>query len=127
MPNQLLVSVIINCFNGDKYLQQALHSIIAQTYENLEVIFWDNQSTDKSAEIFKSYKDHRFKYFYSEKHSKILYEAKNFALKKTSGDFIASLDVDDWWLPNKLEKQIPLFNDKNVGLVYGNLWLYYEG
>ena len=60
MSNQSLVSVIINCFNGDKYLQQALDSIIAQTYENLEVIFWDNQSTDKSAEIFKSYKDLRF-------------------------------------------------------------------
>ena len=62
MSNKPLVSVIINCFNGDKYLHKALGSVIAQTYKNWEIIFWDNQSIDKSAEIFKSYKDVRFNY-----------------------------------------------------------------
>ena len=126
MSNQPLVSVIINCFNGDKYLHQALNSVIAQTYKNWEIIFWDNQSTDKSAEIFKSYKDIRFKYYYAPKYSKILYEAKNYAIAKANGDFFAFLDVDDWWLPNKLEKQIPLFSDPKVGVVYGNFWYFYE-
>tara|TARA_B100001123_G_C15174995_1_gene972969 strand:+ start:203 stop:1120 length:918 start_codon:yes stop_codon:yes gene_type:complete len=123
---QPLVSIIINCFNGDKYLRKALDSIFAQNYKNWEIIFWDNQSTDSSAKIFKSYKDDRLNYFYAPTHSKILYEAKNFALKKSKGDFIAFLDTDDWWLNDKLEKQIPLFNDDRVGLVYGNLWLFYE-
>ena len=121
-----LVSVIINCFNGEKYLREALNSVITQTYENWEIIFWDNQSTDKSAEIFKSYKDSRLKYYYAPSHSNILYEARNYALKEANGDFIAFLDVDDWWLSNKLEKQIPLFDDTDVGLVYGNLWRFFE-
>jgi len=126
VSDQSLVSVIINCFNGDKYLHKALNSVVAQTYKNWEIIFWDNQSVDKSAEIFKSYKDVRFKYYYAPKHSKILYEAKNYALAKAKGDFFAFLDVDDWWIPNKLEKQIPLFSDPKVGVVYGNFWNFYE-
>ena len=126
MLEQPLVSIIINCFNGEKYLREALNSVITQTYENWEIIFWDNQSTDKSAEIFKSYKDSRLKYYYASSHADILYEARNYALKKANGDFIAFLDVDDWWLPHKLEKQIPLFNDPDVGLVYGNLWRFFE-
>ena len=121
-----LVSVIINCFNGEKYLREALDSVITQTYKNWEIIFWDNQSTDKSAEIFKSYKDSRLKYYCASSHTAILYEARNYALKKTNGDFIAFLDVDDWWLPNKLEKQIPLFDDSDVGVVYGNEWRLFE-
>ena len=121
-----LVSVIVNCFNGEKYLREALDSVITQTYKNWEIIFWDNQSTDKSAEIFKSYKDSRLKYYYASSHADILYEARNYALKKANGVFIAFLDVDDCWLPNKLEKQIPLFNDPDVGLVYGNLWRLFE-
>ena len=121
-----LVSVIINCFNGEKYLREALDSVVTQTYKNWEIIFWDNQSTDKSAEIFKSYKDSRLKYYCASSHADILYEARNYALKKTNGDFIAFLDVDDWWLPNKLEKQIPLFSDPEVGVVYGNFYNFYE-
>jgi|TARA_Y100000310_G_scaffold65022_1_gene60558 glycosyltransferase involved in cell wall biosynthesis len=121
-----LISIIINCFNGDRFLQKALDSVISQTYKNWEIIFWDNQSTDKSAEIFNSYKDVRFKYYKALKHSEILYEAKNYALEKANGEFYAFLDVDDWWLPNKLEKQVPLFKDPKVGIVYGNFWNFFE-
>ena len=125
MLRQPLVSIIVNCFNGEEYLREALDSIITQTYKNWEIIFWDNQSNDTSAKIFKSYKDSRLKYYLAPTHTKILYEARNYALKKATGDFIAFLDVDDWWLPNKLEQQIPLFDDPKVGLVYGNLWWFY--
>ena len=59
-----LVSVIMNCHNGDKYLEEAIKSVIKQTYKNWEIIFWDNNSTDKSAEIVNSFKDDRIKYFY---------------------------------------------------------------
>jgi len=124
--DQPLVSIIINCFNGEKFLQKALDSVISQTYKNWEIIFWDNESTDKSAEIFKSYKDIRFKYYKASKHSEILYAAKNYALEKANGQFYAFLDVDDWWLSNKLEKQIPLFEDPKVGIVYGNFWYFFE-
>jgi len=56
MLDQPLVSVIINCFNGENYLSQSLESVISQKYKNWEIIFWDNQSTDNSSKIFKSYK-----------------------------------------------------------------------
>ena len=120
-----LVSIIMNCFNGEKYLHEAIDSVKAQTYKNWELIFWNNQSTDQSAEIFKSYDDPRLKYFYAQKHT-YLYEARNYAIEKGSGDFYAFLDVDDWWSNEKLEKQIPLFDDPYVGLVYGNYWFVDE-
>jgi len=124
--NQPLVSIIMNCYNGQAYLAESIQSVLSQTYENWEIIFWDNQSNDKSAKIFKDYKDDRLKYYCSPSHIEILYKARNYALKKANGEFIAFLDVDDWWLPEKLEKQIPLFDDLNVGLVYGNVKLFFE-
>jgi len=124
--SQPLVSIVINCYNGEKYLKKAIDSVIAQSYKNWEIVFWDNQSIDKSADIFKSYNDQRLNYYRADKHTKILYKARNFALKKTKGEFIAFLDVDDWWTPDKLKTQIPLFDRDDIGMVYGNAWLYLE-
>lgn len=125
MKQEPMVSVVMNCHNGQRYLRDAMDSVLAQTYQNWEVIFWDNQSTDGSAEIFKSYKDARLKYFYAPTFT-WLYEARNYAIERSSGEFIAFLDVDDWWLPNKLEKQIVLFADPETGLVCGNYWIENE-
>jgi glycosyltransferase involved in cell wall biosynthesis len=125
MNPEPLVSVIINCYNGDKYLRQAIDSVLAQTYRNWEIIFWDNQSTDQSAEIVQSYADPRLKYFYAPSHT-WLYEARNYAIERAAGDFLAFLDVDDWWLPIKLQKQIRLFSDPEVGLVCANFWVHNE-
>ena len=61
--NHPLVSVIMNCYNGESYLADAIKSILLQTYNNFEVIFWDNQSYDNSASIYKSFKDKRLKYY----------------------------------------------------------------
>ena len=116
-----LVSVIMNCFNGEQYLREAIDSVIAQTYQNWELIFYDNQSIDNSAEIFKTYNDKRLRYFYASNHT-LLYEARNNAIQYASGQFFAFLDVDDWWDHLKLEKQIPLFENPKVGIVYGNYW-----
>ena len=58
-----LISIIVNCYNGEKYLSQTLQSISDQKYKNFEVIFVDNCSTDSSAKIYKKIKDKRFKYF----------------------------------------------------------------
>ena len=57
------ISIIVNCFNGERYLNECLKSILSQTYKNYEVIFWDNKSNDKSKLIFFDIKDNRFKYF----------------------------------------------------------------
>lgn len=120
-----LVSIIMNCFNGGKYLTEAIDSVLNQTYKNWEIIFWDNKSTDNSAEIFNEYNDPRFKYFYAPKHT-WLYEARNYAIERSSGEFIAFLDVDDWWLPGKLEMQMALFSDMEVGFTCGNYLLNNE-
>ena len=125
MPDTPLVSIIMNCYNGEKYLREAIDSVLSQTYQNWELIFWDNQSTDHSKVIFHEYHDERMKYFYAPVHT-LLYEARNYALEKASAEFYAFLDVDDWWSPKKLEKQMPLFGDHEVGLVYGNYWLENE-
>ena len=120
-----LVSIILNCFNGEAYLHEAINSIKLQTYKNWELIFWDNQSTDRSKKILNSFKLDKLKYFYSEKHTS-LYESRNLAEKKCEGEYIAFIDADDTWEKNKLEKQIKLFENKLVGVVYGNLWIYNE-
>ena len=62
-----LISIIINCHNGERYLQKTLDSILDQTYKNYEVIFVDNCSTDQSAKIFKKISDKRFNYFKTKK------------------------------------------------------------
>ena len=115
----------MNCFNGERYLEQAIESVISQTYENWEIIFWDNQSTDRSAEIFKQYNDSRMRYFYAPTHT-TLYDARNSAIKNAAGEFVAFLDADDWWESNKLERQIELFSDPKVGIVCANYWLVNE-
>lgn len=117
-----LVSVIMNCYNGEKYLADAVRSILNQSYKNFEVIFWDNQSKDNSANIYKSFKDKRLKYFYA-KNFTSLYEARNLAIKKSKGKYVAFLDVDDLWIKNKLSLQLKKFEDDKIGLVYSNYYI----
>ena len=120
--DQPLVSIIMNCYNGETYLQESIKCVLSQTYENWELIFWDNRSKDKSAEIFKGYEDKRFKYFYADKHT-TLYKARNLAIEKSKGNFIAFLDTDDLWDENKLQLQMHYFNNPKVGVVYSNCWI----
>lgn len=122
IKNDPLVSVIMNCLNGEKYLREALDSVLNQSYQNFEIIFWDNLSTDSSKKIFHEYKDKRFKYFLGEKYSK-LYEARNYAISKSSGEYIAFLDVDDLWGVDKLKRQIEGFKNPKVGIVCSNYWV----
>lgn len=115
-----LVSVIINCYNGEKFICKAIDSVINQTYTNWELIFWDNQSTDSTAKIVKNYNDSRIKYYYAPTHSS-LGEARNYALQQAKGEYIGFLDVDDKWLPSLLTEFISVFNDNpNTILVYSN-------
>ena len=122
MNNSPLISIIMNCYNGEKYLQESIDSILKQSYQNWELIFWDNQSTDKSSEIFLKNKDSRFFYYLASKHTK-LGNARIMATKKAKGDWLAIIDTDDLWSPNKLEKQIKAINETklpidSIGLVY---------
>jgi glycosyltransferase involved in cell wall biosynthesis len=115
-----LVSIIMNCYNGEKYLREALDSVLAQTYKKWELIFWDNQSTDGSQSIINSYNDERINYYYAPKHT-MLSEARNCAIANTTGKYIAFLDVDDYWDKVKIEKQMNVFStDDKIAMVYSN-------
>ncbi len=119
------VSVIMNCFNCSKYLHEAIDSIYAQTYKDWEIIFWDNASTDNSAEIARSY-DNKLRYFCSES-TLPLGNARNLAIEQARGEYVAFLDCDDAWLPEKLEKQLELFDAKSeVMLVYSDSYIIDE-
>lgn len=117
-----LVSIIINCYNSDLYLKQTLDSILSQTYQNWEVIFWDNQSKDRSAEYFNNYCEERFKYFYAPKHT-LLSIARNLAVEKANGVFLAFLDCDDIWYPKKLQLQVDSLLQNKIGFVYSKFHL----
>jgi glycosyltransferase involved in cell wall biosynthesis len=115
-----LVSIVMNCYNGDKYLREAIDSIYAQSFDNWEIIFWDNGSTDSSASIAKSY-DERLKYFFVE-NTTSLGKARNLALKEANGDYVAFLDCDDLYLPDKISIQLTAMQTKNALLSYGS-WI----
>lgn len=121
---QPFVSIIINCFNGEKFLKKCIQSTLNQTYQNFEVIFVDNNSTDKSKEILSGFSDIRIKYFFSKKKLP-LGNARNYALEKCKGDLITFLDVDDWYSNDKLELQVNEFlRDNETGLVFTNYFQY---
>ena len=123
--NKPLVSIIVNCYNGEKYLDQCLKSIFYQTYKNWEVIFWDNASTDNSFKIFNLYNDKRLKYFKSDVNVS-LGQARAWAVKKCSGKFISFLDIDDQWFPEKTFIQVnQMIKDQSV-LSYGSIVEIYE-
>jgi len=124
MKAEPLISIIINCYNGEAFLRTAIDSIYSQTYKNWEIIFWDNASTDQSADIALSY-DNKIQY-YKDSSTKPLYEARGLAVAKARGEYLAFLDCDDWWDPRKLERQIIRFEDDEIGFVYGRYWIENE-
>ncbi|MBD1139309.1 glycosyltransferase [Pelagibacterales bacterium SAG-MED46] len=120
-----LVSVIMNCYNGEEYLENSLKSVIMQKYNNWELIFWDNQSTDNSKKIFDSFSNKNFKYYLSEKHTS-LYEARNLACEKANGEYIAFIDCDDEWHNDFLSQREIFFENKFYDYSYSNSCLFFE-
>jgi glycosyltransferase involved in cell wall biosynthesis len=100
--NQARVSVIVVVKNGERYVAQALQSIIDQDYAAFEIIVIDGQSTDRTAEIVRSFD--RVNYIKQTSHG--LANSRNIGLAAASGDLIAFLDHDDVWAPNKLHTQV---------------------
>ena len=121
-----LISVIMNCYNGDKYLEKSINSLISQTYQNWELIFWDNNSQDESKNIFKKFQDKRLKYYHNNE-TTTLYKARNLAIEKSEGELLTFLDVDDYWSPKKLKFQVDFFlKFPDINFVYGNYYILNE-
>lgn len=96
-------SVIINCHNAGEFLCDAVDSVLGQTFNDFEIIIYDNASSDNTAEIAQKYGE-RITYYYSEK-KLALGTARNQAIQHSSGKYLAFLDSDDVWMENKLERQ----------------------
>lgn len=115
-----LVSVVLAAYNADRFISQTLESVLSQTYGNLEVIVVDDGSTDRTREIADQYarSDSRVRAFSQSNRGPC--EARNFGIGHARGEYIASIDADDIWHPEKLQQQVEVFseNPSNIGLVY---------
>lgn len=105
-----LVSVCINAYNAKKYILKTIESVINQTYKNLQIIVVDDCSTDSTYDLIKSVKDERIKVYKTPFNGHMSF-ACNEALKHAKGDYIAHLDADDLWVPEKIEKQVAFLEE----------------
>jgi len=117
------VSIIMNVRNGASFLREALDSVMAQTFQDWELIVWDDRSTDESTKIVAEYPDPRIRYFLSPEETP-LGEARNSAIRQAKGQWLAFLDQDDIWLPRKLQQQMALADDR-AGIIYGRTIQFY--
>ncbi|MCQ2326180.1 MAG: glycosyltransferase [Bacteroidales bacterium] len=117
-----LISIITPCYNAERFIVDTIESVLSQTYTNWEMLIVDDCSTDKSAEIIKSYeqKDNRIHYYKTEKGSGSPSKPRNIGIDNAKGEYIAFLDSDDMWLTDKLEKQYNYMKRNNVEFVYSN-------
>lgn len=114
-----LVSIIMPSYNTGKFIQETINSVINQTYSNWELIIVDDCSTDNTDEIVKNINDSRIIYLKNEKNSGAAV-SRNKALREAKGRWIAFLDSDDLWVPQKLEKQIKFMKENNYYFSYTN-------
>jgi glycosyltransferase involved in cell wall biosynthesis len=113
-----LVSVIMPTYNHAKYIGEAIESVLNQTYKNFELIIIDNYSEDDTEKIVAAFKENRIKYL-KFRNNGIIAASRNYGIKNSDGEYVAFLDSDDTWLPEKLEKQIELFHVSNeTAMIY---------
>ena len=111
-----MISVIIPTYNSGIFIGEAIHSVLCQTCTDYEIIVIDDGSTDNTREIMKKYFP-QVRYFYIPNQG--VSRARNYGIRMARGEFIAFLDADDLWVPEKLEKQLKVFNaDQELMLVF---------
>lgn len=108
------VSVVMSCFNSERFIASAIESILCQTYKDFEFIIWNDGSTDRTEEIIKRFNDPRIRYYYHENTG--LGQALRLACEKATGEYIARMDADDISLPERFEKEVA-FLDSHPGSV----------
>jgi glycosyltransferase involved in cell wall biosynthesis len=115
--DQPLVSVVMPLFNTALYVSESIHSILNQTYQNIELIIVNDGSTDNSEEVALSFSDSRIKYYRNEENRKIVY-TRNRAIELAKGEYIAFLDSDDISSPERIQLQVDfLRNNTKYGFV----------
>jgi glycosyltransferase involved in cell wall biosynthesis len=126
-----LVSCIINFLNAERFLEEAIESVLSQTYQHWELLLVDDGSADGSTSIALDYVrkyPERIYYFEHEQHQNQGTSAsRNLGIKNTKGKYVAFLDADDVWLPQKLEKQVMVLDQHpEVGMTYGPLFYWHS-
>ena len=122
------VSIITSAYNASGTILETYESIKVQTFSNWEWLIVDDWSTDNTKEIIDDLakKDDRIKVFQTEKNSGAA-SARNVAIEKASGKYIAFLDADDLWVSDKLETQLKFMNDNEYAFTYGNYEVFTAG
>lgn len=125
MKNKPLVSIIVGFLNAEKFIQEAIESVFAQTYDGWELLLIDDGSTDSSTAIARRYAEQypqKVRYFEHECHqNRGVCASRNLGIHNSKGEYIAILDADDVWLPHKLELQVSILDSHpEVGMVYGS-------
>jgi hypothetical protein len=120
-----LVSIVTVVFNGEKYLEDTIKSVLSQTYKNIEYIIIDGGSADNSIDIIKRYED-KISYWISEK-DKNMYDGINKGLKIATGDIVASLNSDDYYADeNAISDVVTFISNYKCDGIYGNVVKYYQ-
>lgn len=114
-----LVSVITPSFNSEKFISQTIYAVLNQTYKNWELLIVDDCSTDETFSMISNFasQDSRIKVFKLDKNSGAGV-ARNFAIQQASGNYIAFLDADDLWKPEKLEKQLHFMEEQKIPFTF---------
>lgn len=124
-----LVSIIVPVFNAENFLEEAIQSVIAQTYPNWELLLIDDGSKDGSLEIIKKYRNEKNIFLFQHPGASNLGVSKSreLGIKNAKGDYIAFLDADDFFLPDKLEIQLKIFAENSlVVLVHSDAFIVNE-
>ncbi len=124
---QPLVSVITPTYNAELFISATIESVCAQTYTNWELVIVDDASSDTTVDILKKYAaaDDRIKFHTLETNSGAAI-ARNTAIEKASGRYIAFLDADDLWMPEKLSKQVAFMQEKDIQVCFSSYELMDE-
>ena len=117
-----LVSIIVPTYNACEYIQQTISSVLFQTYHNWELLIIDDCSSDNTISIVKEFaeSDPRIRYFSTNQNTGSPSQPRNIGIEQAKGDYIAFLDSDDIWLPNKLEEQLAFMQEHGYDFVYSN-------
>ncbi|MBA3920451.1 MAG: glycosyltransferase family 2 protein [Nostocaceae cyanobacterium] len=120
------VSILITAYNCEKYIYKAIESALAQTEKQIEVIVINDASTDNTLKIAQSFNDERLKVFTNPQNFGQSYSL-NFAAKEAKGEWIVSLDSDDWYAPDRIEKLLYLALSENADMCADNMYLICDG
>jgi teichuronic acid biosynthesis glycosyltransferase TuaG len=127
MDTSGLVSVIMPAYNSEAFISEAINSVISQTYKNWELLIIDDASTDSTRNIIQQFSEKDYRIHIFENATNLgTHQTRNKGIKAAQGEFIAFLDADDQWKPQKLEKQLKILSEDNLSACFSSYELISE-